>query len=318
MSPQSLGNTLIIANPAAHSGRGETAAIYVTRFFSSFNSIASSCSVQLTEREGDACRMAEDSVEYETVIALGGDGIIHEVANGLMKLPEPARPRLGVIPVGTGNDFARTLGMRKNDPERAMSELLGGEERRLDIGRVNDTYFVQSLSFGLDAAIAQDTTRRRSSLGLQHGASLYLTSGIRMLALDQYGWPYHARVEGDEGEETLEGMGVAFAIQNGKTYGGGFKICPGAVPNDGFLDLCVSLEKPSRMHSLMLFGLIRMGRHTRSKKLLLRKIRHIEVEFVGKEQPPCQVDGEAFLSERYTIDVIPQALRVIVPPDCKW
>ena len=315
MSPQSLGNTLIIANPAAHSGRGETAAIYVMRFFSSFHSVASSCSVQLTERKGDAFRMAEDSVEYETVIALGGDGVVHEVVNGLMKLPEYARPRLGIIPVGTGNDFARTLGMSKNDPERAMSELLGGEERELDLGCVNGTYFVQSLSFGLDAAIAQDTVRRRSLFGVQHGSSLYLTSGIRMLALDQYGWPYHAVIEG---EETLEGMGVAFAVQNGKTYGGGFKICPDAVPNDGLLDLCVSVEKPSRARALALFGLIRLGRHVNSKKLLLRQIRHMEVEFLGEEQPPCQMDGEAFLDDHYTIDVVPHALRVITPPNHKW
>ena len=315
MSPQSLGNTLIIANPAARSGRGEAAAIYVTRFFSSYRSAASSCSVQLTERKGDAVRMAEGSIEYETVIALGGDGVVHEVVNGLMRLPEPARPRLGVMPVGTGNDFARTLGMSKNDPERALSELMSGEDRELDLGCVNGTYFVQSLSFGLDAAIAQDTTRRRSLFGAQHGSSLYLTSGIRMLALDQYGWPYRAVIEG---EQVLEGVGVAFAVQNGKTYGGGFRICPDAVPNDGLLDLCVSIEKPSKIHSLALFGLIRMGRHTRSKKLLTRKVRHMEVEFVGEEQPPCQVDGEAFLSDRYAIDVVPHALHVVVPPNSKW
>ena len=129
MSPQSLGSILIIANPAAHSGRGEAAAIYVTRYFSSSLSAANSCSVWLTEHEGDAVRMAADSAEYDTVIALGGDGVTHEVVNGLMTLPESARPRLGIIPVGSGNDLARTLCVTKNNPERALAEVLGASER---------------------------------------------------------------------------------------------------------------------------------------------------------------------------------------------
>ena len=314
MSPQSLGNILIIANPAAHSGRGEAAAIYATRYFSSSLSAASSCSVRLTERGGDAVHMAADAVEYDTVIALGGDGVTHEVINGLMTLPESARPRLGIVPVGSGNDFARTLCVTKNNPERALVEVLGGEERDLDLGRVNNRYFVETLSFGIDAAIAHDTTRRREAHGLGSGSALYLTSGIRIMASGLKGWPYKANIDG----EVVEGIDVAFAVQNGKTYGGGFRICPDAVPNDGLLDLCVSVEKPSRVHSMMLFGLIRFGRHKRSRKLRMQKIRHMEVEFVGEEQPPCQVDGEVYQADRYVIDVVPSALRVIVPNGCSW
>lgn len=314
MSPQSLGNILIVANPAAHSGRGEAAAIYVTRYFSSSLSAASSCSVWLTEHEGDAVRMAADAAEYDTVIALGGDGVTHEVVNGLMTIPESDRPRLGVIPVGSGNDFARTLGMTKNKPERALAEVLGGEERDLDLGRVNDRYFMETLSFGVDAAIAHDTTKRREAHGYRSGSGMYLTSGIRLMAGGLKGWPYRANIDG----RALEGIDVAFAVQNGKTYGGGFRICPDAVPNDGFLDLCLTVEKPNHIHSMYLFGLIRFGRHKRSRKLHMQKVRHLEVEFVGDEQPPCQIDGEVYEAKRYVIDVVPAALRVIAPSNCSW
>ena len=314
MSPTSLGSTLIIANPAAHSGRGEAAAIHAMRFFSSFKSNAKACSILLTEHSGDAVQMAADAASYTTVIALGGDGVIHEVVNGLMRIPMEDRPKLGIIPMGTGNDFARTLGMKKNNPEQALQEIMEGTVRTIDLGRVNDAYFMQTLSFGLDAAIALDTVSRRQSNAMRKGSSLYLTSGIRLFVSGLKGWHYTAEIDGMK----VEGVDVAFAVQNGKTYGGGFKICPDAVPNDGKLDLCFTIEKPSRLRSLVLFGLARFGAHTRSTKVNMRRFTHLEVEFVGEEQPPCQIDGEELVAARYVVDVVPSTLEVIVSPRCKW
>ena len=309
MLAKGLGRTLIVANPVAHSGRGEGAAIFATRFFSSFHSATSSCEVRLTESSGDARRMAESALEYDTVIALGGDGVIHEVVNGLMQIPADRRPMLGVIPMGSGNDFARTIGVTKNDPERSIAELLSGRERVIDLGRVNNRYFVQTLSFGIDAAIAHDTTARRDNNAVQTGAGLFLTSGIKIVATGLKGWPYRATIDG----EVEEGIDIAFAVQNGPTYGGGFRICPDASPSDGYLDLCRTVSKPSVPHSLLLFGLIRFGRHTKSRRLCLQKVRRVVVEFPGEEQPPCQVDGEEYAADRYDIAVAPASLRVIVP-----
>lgn len=314
MTTLDLGRTLIVANPAAHSGKGEAAVLFVMRFFSSNHFMANSCEVRLTEGRGDAMRMASDAYEYDTVIALGGDGITHEVVNGLMMIDEDVRPRLGLIPMGSGNDFARTLGMSKNDPERAVAELMDGEERTIDLGRVNGVFFTQTLSFGIDAAIALDTVDRRDRNTMQSGAILFVTSGIKILLTALRGWPYEATIDGVR----AKGTDIAFAVQNGPTYGGGFKICPDARPNDGLLDLCYTMEKPSLPHSLLLFGLVRLGRHTRSRKLFLRKVRHVEVEFPGEEQPPCQIDGETLAADRYEIDVMPSALRVIVPTSCPW
>lgn len=314
MAFSSLGRTLVVANPTARGGKGETAALYATRFFSSYHSVTTSCEVRLTEVPGDAQLMASDADRYDTVVALGGDGVIHEVVNGIMRIPEADRPRLGVIPMGSGNDFARTLGMTRNDPKRSIGELLRGSEQALDLGMVNGTYFVQTLSFGIDAAIALDAGDRRSHRPYQSGPFLYVTSGIKKIFTGLRGWPYKIKI----GEEELVGPGVAFAVQNGPTYGGGFRICPEAVPNDGNLDLCVTVEKASLPHSLMIFGLIRFGRHTKSRKLMMRHIQHAEVEFAGDDQPPCQIDGEPFFDARYVIDVVPQALRVIVPAGHQW
>ena len=314
MTSQMLGDMLILANPTANSGRGEGAAIFATRFFSSFGSVANTCEVRLTEASGDAERMASQAREYQTVVALGGDGIIHEVVNGLMSIPEKVRPKLGVIPMGSGNDFARTIGMTRNDPEKSIAELLGGHVRDMDLGRVNDTYFMQTLSFGLDAAIALDTTERRASNSRQTGSLLFVTSGIKIVATGLRGWPYHAKVDDEEFDST----DVAFAIQNGPTYGGGFRVCPEAVPNDGRLDLCLTVRKPSLPRSMVLFGLIRFGGHVKSNVLAMRTFQHLEVEFPSDDQPPCQVDGEKLDAERYVVDVVPNALQVITPSSCPW
>lgn len=309
-----IGDTLIIANPTAHSGRGEVAAIFATRFFSSFHSATNSCAICLTEGTGDGARMAADAAEYDTVIALGGDGVIHEVVNGLMTIPRDDRPRLGIIPMGSGNDFARTLGMTRNDPERSIAEILQGEERSIDLGKANDTYFVETVSFGLDAAIALDTTGRRENDTMQSGSILYVTSGLRLITTNLKGWQYTATIDGEQSS----GSAVLFAVQNGRTYGGGFRICPDAMPNDGCLDLCYTVAKPTLAHSLVLFGRARFGRHTHSKKLCLKKVRHVEIEFPGDEMPLCQIDGEVLVAPRYTIDIVPTALDVIVPAGCSW
>lgn len=313
MPSHDLGRTLIIANPASHSGKGEAAALFATRFFSSFQTVTDICEVMLTEGPGDGLHMAETGYQYDTVIALGGDGIIHEVVNGLMCIDKELRPRLGIIPMGSGNDFARTIRIRKNDPERAISELLQSIDKPLDLGKVNDVYFMQTLSFGVDAAIALDTTDRRAENTKQMGAGLFVTSGIKLISHGMRGWKYKAQID----DEHIEGIDVAFAVQNGPTYGGGFRICPDAVPNDGLLDICFSTTRPSTPHSLALFGLARFGKHTKSKRLHMRQARHVEIDFL-EEQPPCQVDGERLEANRYIIDVVPKALRVFVSPTCSW
>ncbi len=312
----SLGRTLVIANPASHSGHGAEATDFVRNFLRSFQSLTNGYEVTETAGPEDATRIAADSTGYDTVLALGGDGVIHEVVNGLMQIPRGMRPRMGILPLGSGNDFARTLGMPMNDAQAALAAIAQGKEKYIELGRVNDTYFMQTLSFGLDAAIALDTVDRRANDTRQEGAGLFATSGLRIFTTGLRGWHFVATIDG----EKVEGTDMVFAIQNGPTYGGGFRICPKAVPTDGMLDLCYTLRKPSVPHTLALFGLARGGWHARSNVLKLQQIRHLEVEFPDdpEDQPPCQVDGERLEANRYVVDVVPQALRVIVPSSCGW
>ncbi len=313
MSMRNMGSTLAIANPASHSGKGAAGAQAVQRFFATCGSASTSFEMRLTQGPGDAQRIAQAAGECDTVIAAGGDGLIREVVNGLMAIDEAWRPRLAVIPLGSGNDYARTLGLMANNPERALEQLLTGQEQVLDVGFVTSedcpegVYFTESLSFGMDAAIALDTTARRAAGTKQEGSGLFVTSAIKVAARASKGYPCVASFDG---EEPIQNTSLIFAVLNGPTYGGGFRICPAADPCDGQLDVCYNVRRPWMPHLMFMLGLARFGLHTRSSLVRLRRFTSAEVEF--SQDVPCQVDGEELLGTRFAIRVVPQALRVLV------
>ena len=327
MPKTNLGRTLVIANPASHSGKGAAASERVRRFFETYDSATSCFDIELTRAPLDAIDMARAANGMDTVIALGGDGIIHEVVNGLMAIDVRDRPRLGIIPMGTGNDFARTLGMTSNNPEQALQQILACGERSIELGCVKSdtepigpagtpegTYFMETLSFGLDAAIALDTTDKRDAGTKQEGSSLFITSSIKIFAKSSKGYPCRASFDG---EEPIDLPTLMFAIQNGPTYGAGFRICPDANPTDGVLDVCANVRRAIVPRLLFLLALAYGGHHTWSRTVTMRKAKHITIDFTDRE-PPCQVDGERLTGRRFEITVVPDALRVLVPAGCKW
>ena len=313
MALLSWGKTLMIANPAAHSGDGMAAVDVVDRIISEDGRRTSSFEVLLTKGPGDGRRLAANAAGYDTVIALGGDGIIHEIANGLMHIDEAERPRLGIVPVGSGNDYARTLEVPFGNPEESLRSLLTGYERRLDVGKVNDEYFVETLSFGLDAAIALDTSDRRAAGSNMKGAKLFATSGMKIFSTHHDGWEFKAMFDGLEG---VSGREIIFAVQVGPTYGGGFKVCPKADPTDGLLDVCYNAMIPNTPTTLVLFGMARFGLHVGAKSIRSRKASKIRLSF--PVAPPCQVDGERLEGTDFNVSCVPGALRVIMPKGVKF
>lgn len=327
MAQPKLGRTLAIANPTSHSGKGAAAAEHVRTFFESYRSATTSFDMDLTHGPLDGIEIARSAGGMDTVIALGGDGLIHEVVNGLMQIDPRDRPRLAIIPMGTGNDFARTIGATANKPDRALRDILGGSERTIDLGLVRSdlqpkgpsgnelgTYFMETLSFGLDAAIALDTTDKRSDGTNQEGTALFVTSAIKIFSRASAGYPCRASFDG---AEPLDLPTLMFAVQNGPSYGAGFRICPAAVPNDGLLDICCNVRKAMVPKLLFLLALARRGHHTWAKTVNVRQARSIVLDFTDRE-PPCQVDGERMVGMHFEIENVPNALRVIAAPTCRW
>lgn len=307
-----LGRVGIIANPVAQSG---ACAAVAERFAAMICDHVGQeeCRLLLTEHPGHAIEMARKTQDaYDTLVAIGGDGLVHEVANGLLRIPPKRRPDFAVVPVGSGNDYALTLGMSK-DVRRAMHQILAHDVRKMDVGGVNGEYFVETLSFGLDAAIALDTVERRKKSG-RHGTILYMESGIDQIVNHRVVNTYHAELPnvGEFAAHPLHitGESYIFAVQIGKTYGGHFKICPDADPQDGLFDVCIAHPPLPVAKALAVFMLAKAGHHVGFKNFEFHKCSSLVVEF---DRPPaCQADGERVEGSHFEIDMLPRELSVIV------
>ena len=299
------GKTLLIANPAAQRGNGAEAARIAA---DSLRKWLGEAAVDVAETEHPrhavelAARASRD--QYETVVALGGDGVVHEVVNGLMQLPSEDRPRFGLIPVGSGNDYARTLGMSESVPE-AIVQLRDAHEEMADIGCCNGEFFAETLSFGLDAAIALDTVERRKRTG-QQGTILYMMSGLDQLLhhLEEYRCTAIL-----DGQRRVEATILMLAVQVGQTYGGGFRICPEARFDDGMFDICYAEAPMSVPVATYKFLSAKNAHHVKKKGIFFERAASIELSF--DKRPPCQIDGEPHIADSYSISTKPAALRVL-------
>lgn len=301
-----MGKTLLIANPAAQRGNGQKAARIANDLLTEWLG-ADNVALQLTGRPNHASELAIAAAgRYDTVISLGGDGIVHEVVNGLMQLPDAERPRFGLIPVGSGNDYARTIGMSESVPD-AVVQFLDAPEKRLDVGVCNGEYFAETLSFGLDAAIALDTVERRKRTGEQ-GTVLYLKSGIDQLLHHLDIFQLEAVLDGDR---RISGPVHMMAVQIGPTYGGGFRICPDADPADGLLDICYADAPMNVIEATYKFLSAKDAHHTKFKNIHFDRASEMELAF--DRRPPCQIDGEPHIADDYRISICRQALRVLAP-----
>lgn len=303
-----LGKTLLIANPAAKSGEGEAAARTAEELLRA--QLEDGPDVVRTSAAGHGSQLARQlGSRYQTVVALGGDGVVHEVVNGLMALEAAERPALGVIPVGSGNDYARSLGVSFKVPE-AVAQLCRYHPKLTDLGVVNGRYFAETLSFGLDAAIALGTMERRRGSG-KSGTRLYFEEGIHqfMHHLDFY--PYELSAVDASGEMVLRqgGKAVLLAVQVGPTYGAGFEVCPKASLDDGLLDICVANGPIGMLRAIKLFISAKNGGHVSHPAIKLKQVSELIVRFEGT--PQCQIDGEPFTADEYRIRCLPGALQVI-------
>lgn len=291
---------LLIVNPAAKHGETETLVPAIEQLLQSVPH-----DLVLTTHMGNAAQIAEEAKGYDTLVAVGGDGTVHEVLNGIMRRPEGDRPALGLIPTGSGNDTRRTLGV-PTDIADATLVLAAGVRRSFDVGVCNGLYFNNSFAAGLDArvtakAVEYKVTTKRSGLWL------YLTALLHVLFRELYS--HHVRISWD-GEEPVADDLLALAATIGPTYGGGFYITPEAVPDDGLLEVCV-IDPLSLPGALLRLPFVVLGKHTRFKVVTMSRRRSIVIE--SAEPMPAQLDGEVMVDRRFEISILPGAIECIVP-----
>ena len=310
-----FGKTLLIVNPAAQSGRAKALGDRALELLK-----AAGVDVELRYSKGsEHARELGAAVGQEgfaTLIVLGGDGIIHHVGEGLMDVSADQRPVLGIIPVGSGNDFAKTIHIPEN-VDGAVAALLAATPQALDVVRVNDRHYLETMSFGLDAAIAIGTEERRKKTG-ETGLKLYFMTGLDEIVHRMYSYRYEAFLEypTDEGlvNEKLVGSCKLFAVQNGRTYGGGFPITPDASPADGLLNICIASGDIGKPRTLVIFAKATKGKHVGSPFVKFRTARRVRLRFEDNPEhgaPVCQFDGEAYTAPEYDIEVLPRELTVL-------
>jgi YegS/Rv2252/BmrU family lipid kinase len=304
-----LGHTLFIANPAAKNGAASREISRVAERLRALSSVSRLESVE-TRYAGHARELAREAQGFDTILAMGGDGIVHEICDGVMlrndiSLREDlARLKVGLLPFGSGNDYARTLGMSTN-LDVAIDQLERAQPVFLDTGICNGQHFCETLSFGLDAAIALDTVERRKRTG-KTGMALYLASGIDQLL--HHRDVHHVRMVVDGGEERELDIHL-MAVQIGCTYGGGFSICPNADPADGIFDICLAHAPLGAFEATHTFLLAKDGRHLNRRNIESFKARSLTLKF--DHDLPVQIDGERVNGREFEISCIQQSLCVL-------
>jgi diacylglycerol kinase (ATP) len=287
---------LIIANPFSGSGRGRAVAEEVQQ---RLVDRGASSRLAFGARKGDGRKMTSEAMVegVPRVIACGGDGTVHEVAGTLAG----SRVVMGIVPCGKGNDLARVLNIPK-DVETAADVLLKGEVRRIDMGRVGDRYYCTVAMVGFDAEVARSINEDGMPFG---GTAAYVYGVLKTLLT--YRSP-QMRLFGDFG--TVEGRIFLSAAGNTSTYGGGMRIAPSAVPDDGALDVCIVHHMP-RWRVLLLFPRVYWGTHAKLPVVEIQRTRSLRIEC----PTPMWVfgDGEALCQTPTTIEVAPNALHVICP-----
>ncbi len=259
--------------------------------------------VRVTRRKGDARRFVAEAGETDLLIAAGGDGTLNEVVHGLMDLSKGARPALGVVPLGTANDFAAGCGIPR-DPEEALALCMEGEAAPIDIGKANEHWFLNAASVGFGAEVTATTPPELKRL-LGHAA--YTVMGA-ILAMNVH--HYHGRLTLPDREIT--GSGPVAIVGNGRQTGGGVQVAPRARIDDGLLDVLIVRQIPA-------MALLTAARELQELSPDGEYISYWQTpwaEVYPEEAIPVNLDGEPvqFSSVRY--EAVPGAIRLIVPPNC--
>jgi len=308
-------SVLAIVNPVAGRRRGaQLSALALAELGSLFPGLR----VAETAAPGHGIELSRAAAGSELIIAVGGDGTVREVASGVAGTGTP----MAVIPVGSGNDFLRTVGVPA-DVTKACAVARAGTARRFDMVRLSPLdpstagplgpfLFVNAAGFGFDAAVVSEARALKRLRGLP----LYLVAVLR--AIRNYQCPdvritlprdaLRSRASLDSWSQRI----LLLACANGRYYGGGMRIAPEASPDDGLLEVCI-IEAVGRLKIMRYLPRLVAGTHTTLKEVRMLRCPRIELEFA--EPALLQLDGDiqpAPVSGRFVLEVLPGALTLRV------
>lgn len=285
----------VIVNPAA--GRGEVNKL-IPRIKELLYRRGIYYELTSTKSPGEAVELARQAAKtFNTVVAVGGDGTVNEVINGLMGTDAV----LGVIPAGTGNDLARTLNI-PFDLDKAVSVLEAGRPEAIDIGKDIDGYFCDILGIGFPSDVMHNAN---TSTNIFRGSTAIKASIIQTINKLQ---PYTVHIETDDDSFSPTVMGVF--ILNNRYTGGGVQIAPDAKYNDGLLDVVIMHE----MGKLEILGVLPKaysGKHVGHPSIQILRTKKIRI--TAPTPMRKDFDGNIYGTTPVDTEVLPRALNVLVP-----
>ena len=300
----------VILNPTSGGGRGRRAADAI---LVGLERRGIQADVVATAAPGQASALARDAARegVDIVVAAGGDGTVHEVANGLLEAfaEEIEGPVLGILPVGTGNDFAKLVGPLKQ-LDRSLDILAAGSVRHMDACRAlwgdRARWFVNAGGTGIDVEVVRQIIRRRG--GRTPAVATYL--GAVLIALVRYrAVPLRIKMD----DRMVESDTMIVAAANGRCIGGGFWVCPRAEPDDGRFDICI-VKRMSYWEALRAIPLILRGVHERHPKVEMHRATRVEIHAMGDDPLFFQLDGELHEppdARTLVLEMLPGALPVL-------
>ncbi len=298
----------MIINPNADLGRAWRQAADLRPIVEQFGGADWTGTVYPTHAIELARQAAEEG--YELIISVGGDGTIHEVINGVMQVPPENRPRLGIVPLGSGNDFAHAVGVDPR-PAYALQKIFTGKPKRIDVGRLEDgsgrvEYWDNALGIGFDATV---TIRSRKFTYLR-GFMIYFLAVLQTIMLNHDAPRMHISTENETWTDEL----LMLVLANGSREGGGFLVAPEAQPDDGVYDY-VCIGRVSRPLMLRLIPEVMRGTHGRFRQVRMGKL--VKMELDSNAPLTIHVDGEIYAGfgmdvRHLKVELLPGAVEVVV------
>jgi diacylglycerol kinase (ATP) len=285
----------VLTNPTSGKGRGSRIGEVVLLRLTDAGFEVSSLQGRDADEALDLARQCVTD-EIETLVVIGGDGMVHLAVQALAG----SETRLGVIPAGTGNDVARTLDLPRKDPAAATDVVIAGRERTIDLARIGHRHYITVLAAGFDAIVNE----RANAMTWPKGRMRYNVATIAELRTFTP-IPYVIEVDGQQ--HRFEAMMVA--VGNGPSFGGGMRITEGAEIDDGLLDV-ITIDPMTRFELVRTFPKLFSGSHIGHPKVHHYRGRRITVAAPGIV---AYADGERMAPLPLTVEVAPQALRVLVP-----
>jgi diacylglycerol kinase (ATP) len=293
-------NALIILNPAAGRGRARKLTRDIRHAFSGVGIT----DLHETQQAGEEEVVARQAIErgIRTIVAVGGDGTCALVANAILKSERECA--LAVLPCGTGNDFAKTLGVIDRKPEDLAALVAQGSPTPIDVGRIDDDYFINSCGFGFDASVLASS----KSVRFLKGDAVYIYSALSQL------FSYRGIEVSATGVPGLKrGPMLMVTVSNGRSLGGAFKIAPQASVFDGRLDACFFSDSNVVERVKLFLGAMR-GTHIGMPSVSTASVQQLALTFPSS--PLMEIDGELRVARSRTVELqcMPRALSVIAAP----